>query len=104
MLRSPGVFTAPFTETAAPAGTAVPLTSPCEAIWATESEGNPEGSGAPTPRSSVVGRTPMLWKPTSCHDPLASCSTKPPRAATLDQEASVSSAPLWHLLQPPLPV
>src|SRR5215469_10772450 len=45
----------------------------------------------------------MLWKPTSCHLPPASCSITP-RAATLDTAASVNSAPLWQLEQCPLPV
>src|SRR6476661_5344085 len=62
MLRRLGVFTAPPTETGAPAGTRVPLTCPMDASWATESEASPEGSEAAMPMSSVVGRTPMLWK------------------------------------------
>src|SRR4029077_856147 len=104
MLRRPGVLTAPPTETGAPAGTGVPLTSPMEASWATESDANPEGSEAARPMSSVVGRTPMLWKPISCQRPPGSTSTTlPPLCSTFETVASVSSAPLWQLVQPPLP-
>src|SRR5512146_2998111 len=68
-----------------------------------ESEGRPDGSPAPMPKSSVVGRTPMLWKPTSCQRPSPISSTAP-RVATLDTAASVNSGPLWQLVQPPFPV
>src|ERR1041385_1362676 len=102
MLRRLGVFTAPRTETDAPAGTFVPASCPIEASCAAEREARPEGSEAAIPMSSLVGLTPMLWKPTSCQRPLDKSSTTP-REATLETVASVNSPPLWQLVHPPLP-
>src|SRR5438270_10789280 len=100
MLRRVGVLTAPFTLTGSPGATRVPVTSPWEAILATDREASPDGSPAPRPMSSVVGLTPMLWKPTSCHTPFSIFSTTP-LELTLAIAASVDSAPLWQLAQPP---
>src|SRR6476646_11366874 len=102
MLRRLGVFTAPRTATGAPAGTDVPASLPMEASCAAESEARPEGSEAAMPMSSSVGRTPMLWKPTSCQRPPGKRSTTP-RVAMLETVASVNSPPLWQLVHPPLP-
>src|SRR5215472_17139185 len=103
MLRKLGVLTAPLTDTGAPGGTGVPERLPIEASCAAESEDSPEGSAAAISWSSSTGRTPMLWKPTSCHLPLPSSSTTP-RAEMLEIAAPVNSAPLWQLVHPPLPV
>src|SRR6266567_2759195 len=58
----------------------------------------PLGPVPARPRSSAVGVTPVLWKPWSPPSSL----TRPFWAAKFT-DASVSSAPAWHLLHEPLP-
>ena len=75
-----------------------------EASWATESEASPEGSEAAIPMSSVGGTDADVVEanvmPASAGQLL---NHEPPWMQTLEIVASVNSAPLWQLVQPPLP-
>src|SRR5204863_9958369 len=59
----------------------------------------PFGPRPARPASSAAGRTPILWKPWSPPSSLMG-----PFLLKKLTDASVSSAPVWHLLHWPLPV